>query len=170
MASEDIAKQLKATLEECARLREENKRLRSIPGITGKKPNASGAEGLSPEDKVALFRDLFRGREDVYPARWEARMGKTEARRVLDVLFNSCAFLKVRQQVVGVLEKKWVRVIGKILLQKSKNFSFLGFLLVLYKSMVTLSFCKDFIVCRYQPVYFMVLFASANPPAAEKSL
>ena len=77
MASEDIAKQLKATLEECARLREENKRLRSILGIPEEKPNASGAEGLSPEDKVALFRNLFRGREDVYPARWEARTGKS---------------------------------------------------------------------------------------------
>ena len=77
MASEDISKQLKATLEECARLREENKRLRSILGIPGEKPNASGTEGLSPEDKVALFRDLFRGREDVYPARWEARTGKS---------------------------------------------------------------------------------------------
>ncbi|MFA5823581.1 MAG: hypothetical protein WC853_10985 [Thermodesulfovibrionales bacterium] len=77
MASEDIAKQLKATLEECARLREENKRLRSFLGTPEEKPNASGAEGLSPEDKIALFRDLFRGREDVYPARWEARTGKS---------------------------------------------------------------------------------------------
>jgi hypothetical protein len=77
MASEDIAKQLNAPLEECARLREENKRLRSLLAIPEEKPNALGAEGLSPEDKVALFRDLFRGREDVYPARWEARTGKS---------------------------------------------------------------------------------------------
>jgi hypothetical protein len=49
MAAEDIAKQLKATLEECARLREENKRLRSLLGIPEEKPNAPGAEGLSPE-------------------------------------------------------------------------------------------------------------------------
>ena len=67
MASEDIAEQLKAALEECARLREENKKLRSLMAVPEEKPNAPMAEGLSQEDKVALFRSLFRGREDVYP-------------------------------------------------------------------------------------------------------
>jgi len=32
---------------------------------------------LSTEEKVALFRRLFRGRTDVYPVRWENRAGKT---------------------------------------------------------------------------------------------
>jgi hypothetical protein len=27
----------------------------------------------SPEDKIALFRSLFRGRDDVYPRRFESR-------------------------------------------------------------------------------------------------
>jgi hypothetical protein len=32
----------------------------------------------APEDKIALFRSLFRGREDVYPRRFESRRtGKT---------------------------------------------------------------------------------------------
>jgi len=32
----------------------------------------------TPEDKIALFRSLFRGREDVYPRRFESRKtGKT---------------------------------------------------------------------------------------------
>src|SRR5277367_420544 len=32
----------------------------------------------APEDKIALFRSLFRGREDVYPRRFESRKtGKT---------------------------------------------------------------------------------------------
>ena len=30
---------------------------------------------LSPADKVALFRNLFRGRPDVYPVRWESAKG-----------------------------------------------------------------------------------------------
>lgn len=77
MTSEDIAKQLKTALEECALLREENKRLRSLLAIPEEKPNALGAEGLSLEEKVTLFRSLFRGREDVYPMRWEARTGKS---------------------------------------------------------------------------------------------
>jgi superfamily II DNA or RNA helicase len=32
---------------------------------------------LSPEDKIALFRNLFRGRSDVYPVRWESVKGKS---------------------------------------------------------------------------------------------
>ena len=28
---------------------------------------------LSPDEKVALFRRLFRGRVDVYPVRWESK-------------------------------------------------------------------------------------------------
>jgi len=32
---------------------------------------------LSPADKVALFRRLFRGRTDVYPVRWD---GKTSGK------------------------------------------------------------------------------------------
>lgn len=31
----------------------------------------------APADKIALFRSLFRGREDVYPARWKSKEGKS---------------------------------------------------------------------------------------------
>ncbi len=31
----------------------------------------------SPEEKIALFRSLFRGREDVYPVRWTNKAGKS---------------------------------------------------------------------------------------------
>ena len=75
MASEDIINRLNAALEECARLREENNRLRSLLGIREEEPRAHMAESLSPEDKVALFHSLFRGREDVFPVRWEAKTG-----------------------------------------------------------------------------------------------
>ena len=64
-------------LEECARLREENRRLKALLGIPEEKPEAAPAVSLSLADKVTLFRSLFRGREDVYPVRWEARTGKS---------------------------------------------------------------------------------------------
>ena len=32
---------------------------------------------LTASEKVALFRRLFRGRDDVYPARWESKTGKS---------------------------------------------------------------------------------------------
>ncbi len=75
-ASEDTAKQLKATLEECVQLREENERLRSLLGLPAEKPKAAVTGSLSTEEKIALFRSLFRGREDVYPVRWEAKTDK----------------------------------------------------------------------------------------------
>jgi hypothetical protein len=33
--------------------------------------------GFTQEEKIALFRSLFRGREDVYAKRWENKAGKT---------------------------------------------------------------------------------------------
>lgn len=32
---------------------------------------------LTTEEKIALFRRLFRGRTDVYPVRWESKAGKS---------------------------------------------------------------------------------------------
>ncbi|MBU6297370.1 MAG: DEAD/DEAH box helicase, partial [Alphaproteobacteria bacterium] len=44
-----------------------------LPAIGG----ASVTNGSSPPEKIALFRSLFRGREDVFPKRWEnAKTGK----------------------------------------------------------------------------------------------
>ncbi len=71
---------------ELRRLREENARLKSLldqQGIDWREPSAPESSQTSPEDlsaathfsttdKIALFRRLFRGREDVYPQRWES--------------------------------------------------------------------------------------------------
>ncbi|WP_232461932.1 TOTE conflict system archaeo-eukaryotic primase domain-containing protein [Burkholderia ubonensis] len=75
-------------LAELARLHAENVRLtallpttvptpgRSVPAVR-REPSPSGrntsASILSPDQKVQLFRRLFRGRTDVYPLRWESR-------------------------------------------------------------------------------------------------
>lgn len=45
--------------------------------VTYAQPGSS-AQQLSTEEKVTLFRRLFRGRTDVYPVRWEGKTsGKT---------------------------------------------------------------------------------------------
>ena len=87
---------------EVERLRAENLRLRSLLGLDSPEPptavppptpaweptlfrDISEPAGRapvdghsSPEAKVALFRSLFAGRDDVYAARWEnARSGKS---------------------------------------------------------------------------------------------
>ena len=88
---------LEASVAEVNRLREENARLRSLlveHGIqTPSIQHAGGAAETFPitntspevrrptvgtaEQKIALFRSLFRGREDVYAIRWESVDGRS---------------------------------------------------------------------------------------------
>ncbi|MBS3909088.1 MAG: hypothetical protein KGZ93_05620 [Actinobacteria bacterium] len=97
---EDLQLQLDAALAECARLRAENSRLKTLLGLAETEA-VSPAESLpheqkapeiivlqqgnlftvtnrsSTEEKIALFRSLFRGREDVYAVRWEGKSGSS---------------------------------------------------------------------------------------------
>jgi superfamily II DNA or RNA helicase len=69
--------------EQLAALHAENARLTALLDAHGIqwRPSASAplavrepeSTTLSPEQKVALFRQLFRGRVDVYPVRWESK-------------------------------------------------------------------------------------------------
>lgn len=72
--------------EECARLREENRKLRTLLGVEDDTQrhsvqipsgDAVVTARSSKGEKISLFRSLFRGREDVYPVRWEARNGRS---------------------------------------------------------------------------------------------
>lgn len=84
-----LQRQLDAALIECQRLRVENEELRARLGFSEPLPHQvppavsslqlfiqsdvlpSTNEHSSFEQKIALFRMLFRGREDVYPVLWE---------------------------------------------------------------------------------------------------
>jgi hypothetical protein len=86
---------LEIALTECHRLREENRRLREllaqhkieIPGSSSgtskqtvseqQRSSALLSQESSAKEKIALFRSLFRGREDVYAVRWESRDGRS---------------------------------------------------------------------------------------------
>jgi len=81
---DDLQARLEAALGECALLREDNARLRALLGLPAPEPAQVFPESRceasvtvtreSPsEAKIALFRSLFRGREDVYPVRWETK-------------------------------------------------------------------------------------------------
>jgi hypothetical protein len=83
---------LQSALAEMQRLREENVRLRrllqehgiqvpvqstnEIPVTTSVLPSAH-APALKAEQRIALFRNLFHGREDVYAVRWENADGRS---------------------------------------------------------------------------------------------
>lgn len=75
----DLAAQLSAARAECAQLAEENQRLRRLLGAENVPVAADSGVQTSvnhrsaPPEKVALFRALFRGREDVFAVRWENR-------------------------------------------------------------------------------------------------
>ncbi|MGB0713766.1 MAG: TOTE conflict system archaeo-eukaryotic primase domain-containing protein [Gammaproteobacteria bacterium] len=69
---------------ECGRLRDENSRLRELLGMTDqdalsnhRQSETTAHQTLSETEKIQLFRSLFRGREDVYPIRWENRQGRS---------------------------------------------------------------------------------------------
>ena len=67
---------------ECAQLREENARLRALvaplPSVGDEPGDVVLLDEQSPAaDKIALFRRLFRGRDDVYAVRWESSGGRS---------------------------------------------------------------------------------------------
>jgi superfamily II DNA or RNA helicase len=82
--------QARSAEEECSRLRQENAHLREVLAAHGIAADESlpqirpietasvpgSGKPSTPQRKIALFRSLFRGREDVYAVRWE-RNGKS---------------------------------------------------------------------------------------------
>jgi hypothetical protein len=96
---EELRLQLRQTLLECERLRNENKKLKelfslhlpkgvlSVPDsqitlLENRAPyvdknRADVHKTSSPEKKIELFRSLFQGRMDVYAVRWESKNGKS---------------------------------------------------------------------------------------------
>jgi superfamily II DNA or RNA helicase len=71
-------------IDDVGRLRDENRRLREllarhgieIPPDPPALVQPAEARRLSPEAKIGLFRELFRGRDDVYAVRWESPDGR----------------------------------------------------------------------------------------------
>jgi hypothetical protein len=98
MQSDDrLRNELARAEAECNRLREENARLKARLGennatssikpspihrpIANDTHKTAASESITnsshPDLKVSLFRNLFRGRDDVYAIRWEGKGGKT---------------------------------------------------------------------------------------------
>jgi len=82
----NIERQLQEAIAECEQLRSENANLKAKLGL---EINHQTTENNNPphdtvtvdnhassEAKIALFRSLFRGREDIYALRWESNKGR----------------------------------------------------------------------------------------------
>lgn len=92
-SDETLKTELAKVVAECEKLRQENTRLRlrigeapdlsgpqdelPSPGDERRQPSGVVTVDSRPEVKVSLFKDLFRGRDDVYAVRWEGKNGKT---------------------------------------------------------------------------------------------
>jgi superfamily II DNA or RNA helicase len=93
MPGKEFQRELQSAQVECDRLREENNRLRKlltehgipIPAIQTQGPTLvqsvvpaidAVSHASDSKAKIALFRNLFRGREDVYAVRWENPDGR----------------------------------------------------------------------------------------------
>jgi len=84
-SKESLEAELKRLRSENCRRQKENQALRQEPGlvardVTPAEFEASETTGVtnhaSVDKKIRLFRSLFRGREDVYPVRWENQKGR----------------------------------------------------------------------------------------------
>ena len=89
---EELKSEFEKVMLECKRLKEENKRLRNQLGLAIKDEDTKyilsvkvQKENYSPEivnkysspsEKIKLYSTLFKGRDDIYAARWESKNGK----------------------------------------------------------------------------------------------
>jgi hypothetical protein len=88
MMNNTTPKNILALEAECRQLRLENARLKKLLNIpaesaetfnfnTNDESNTLKCSSLSIDEKIKLYRSLFRGRNDVYAARWESKTGQT---------------------------------------------------------------------------------------------
>ena len=89
MSGSDLQRRLNEAVREVERVRTENERLRTLLALAQQTKTILGSSRPEPppesacfpgsaDEKVALVRRLFRGRDDVYALRWEsARTGRS---------------------------------------------------------------------------------------------
>jgi superfamily II DNA or RNA helicase len=79
-----LEEQLNKKIEECNRLKEENRRLKELLKFHNIEFNSashprkdSNSKHQQIRERLSLFKELFRGREDVYALRWESVNGRS---------------------------------------------------------------------------------------------
>ena len=126
---ESLKQQLQDALEEIEKLREDNARLKQTatplvstsvikhkvkvhqPASTSSKIHSQS----SAEEKIALFRQLFRGREDVYPKRWESKNNNSGYSPVCSNEWNPTYCEKPRIKCNKCPNRQYVAVTDKVI-------------------------------------------------------
>jgi superfamily II DNA or RNA helicase len=126
---ESLRKKYQNALAEIDKLRQENARLKqsAIPPISTSviKPKvkvhqpASATSKIhsqsSAEEKIALFRQLFRGREDVYPKRWESKNNNSGYSPVCSNEWNPAYCDKPRVKCNKCQNRQYVSLTDKVI-------------------------------------------------------
>ena len=74
MSDQNENSELKAENTRLISLLEQHRIAWRLPSTNPPTTEAVKKNSLSTEEKIKIFRDLFRGRTDVYPIRWESRI------------------------------------------------------------------------------------------------
>ena len=83
--SDELKKRIRELESECETLKRENAKLHSsLPADNQPVAHDEVPSHATPEQKITLFKELFHGREDVYPVRWENQQGKAGYSPVYD--------------------------------------------------------------------------------------
>lgn len=115
--------------DELRRLREENARLKELltqHGIAWQEPtipepvptpteSAPAPTHFTTDDKIALFRRLFRGREDVYPQRWESAKGTSGYSPACGNEWKPGICHKPRVKCSDCNHRQWLRVTDQVI-------------------------------------------------------
>jgi hypothetical protein len=126
---ENLQKKLQEALIEIEQLRQENAQLKTVfkesPSPSAIKPKVKVHQPTSPlptinqqspvEEKISLFRRLFRGREDVYPKRWESKNNNSGYSPVCSNEWNSAYCDKPRIKCNKCQNRQYVPLSDKII-------------------------------------------------------
>lgn len=126
---ERLKLQLQDALAEIDKLRKENARLKQTVTPTGStsviKPKAKVHQPVSTsskihsqssaDEKIALFRHLFHGREDVYPKRWESKNNNSGYSPVCSNEWNPAYCDKPRVKCNKCPNRQYVAVTDKVI-------------------------------------------------------
>ncbi|WP_026691482.1 TOTE conflict system archaeo-eukaryotic primase domain-containing protein [Alteribacter aurantiacus] len=119
-----MEEQLRQALQECEELRKENARLRALlqeQDIAPKprQPLKSNAEVI--QERLSIFKGLFKGRTDVFPKRWESKSGRTGYSPACDHQWHPTLCKKPQIKCIDCKRRKLTPMTDKVIFDHLKG-------------------------------------------------